>query len=113
MTSRQPGVLSAQVKEAWKLQGEKFKKSYSMSQAMSMPVLDPGQRLPEEQDYVQAYENVRERYKGRKSLVLSAVVALTVSVVSLNERWACCSMHASVNVVTALIGSILVLYKCL
>lgn len=27
-------------------------------------VLTPGQRLPEEQDYMQAYENVREKYKG-------------------------------------------------
>lgn len=40
-----------------------------MSQAMSMPVLDPGQRLPEEQDYVQAYENVRERYKDERDKV--------------------------------------------
>ncbi|KAG8004858.1 hypothetical protein GBF38_010670 [Nibea albiflora] len=31
---------------------------------MSVPMLDPGQRLSEEQDYVQAYENVREKYKG-------------------------------------------------
>lgn len=38
-----------------------------ISQAMSMPMFDPGQRLAEEQDYVQAYENVREKYKGKNS----------------------------------------------
>lgn len=32
----------------------------SVRQAMC----DPAQRLSEEQDYVQAYENVREKYKG-------------------------------------------------
>lgn len=32
-----------------------------------MPMLDPGQRLSEEQDYVQAYENVREKYKGNNT----------------------------------------------
>lgn len=34
---------------------------------MSMPMFYPGQRLPEEQDYVQAYENVREKYKGNNT----------------------------------------------
>ncbi|TNN57450.1 hypothetical protein EYF80_032274 [Liparis tanakae] len=33
-------------------------------QVMSMAACDPGQRLSEEQDYVQAYENVREKYKA-------------------------------------------------
>ncbi|KAJ3608933.1 hypothetical protein NHX12_023461 [Muraenolepis orangiensis] len=46
------------------------------SKSASGDVLDPaeraifriaGQRLPEEQDYVQAYENVREKYKGKAS----------------------------------------------
>lgn len=32
-----------------------------------MPMFDPGQRLAEEQDYVQAYENVREKYKGNNA----------------------------------------------
>ncbi|XP_067468414.1 plectin a isoform X10 [Thunnus thynnus] len=36
---------------------------------MSMPMFDPGQRLPEEQDYVQAYENVREKYKDERDRV--------------------------------------------
>lgn len=35
--------------------------------AMSMPTCEPGQRLLEEQDYVQAYENVREKYKGKNT----------------------------------------------
>lgn len=35
-----------------------------------MPMFDPGQRLPEEQDYVQAYENVREKYKGNNTAAL-------------------------------------------
>lgn len=39
----------------------------SIRQAMSMPMFDPGQRLAEEQDYVQAYENVREKYKGNNA----------------------------------------------
>lgn len=34
---------------------------------MSRPTCEPGQRLLEEQDYVQAYENVREKYKGKSS----------------------------------------------
>lgn len=38
---------------------------------------DPGQRLTEEQDYVQAYENVREKYKGNDTPCFS-LVALTV-----------------------------------
>ncbi|CAB1428368.1 unnamed protein product [Pleuronectes platessa] len=29
-----------------------------------MSMFDPGERLPEEQDYVKAYESVREKYKG-------------------------------------------------
>lgn len=37
---------------------------------MSMHMFDPGQRLPEEQDYVQAYENVREKYKGNTPALL-------------------------------------------
>lgn len=28
---------------------------------------EPGQRLLDEQDYVQAYENVREKYKGKNA----------------------------------------------
>ena len=32
-------------------------------------MLAPGQRLPEEQDYVQAYENVREKYKGKEAIL--------------------------------------------
>lgn len=35
----------------------------------TMSVVDPGLRLPEEQDYVQAYENVREKYKGNNDAV--------------------------------------------
>lgn len=31
---------------------------------MSAPVFEAGQQLAEEQDYVQAYENIREKYKG-------------------------------------------------
>lgn len=34
---------------------------------MSMPTCEPGQRLLDEQDYVQAYENVREKYKGKNT----------------------------------------------
>lgn len=37
---------------------------------MSMPTGEPGQRLLDEQDYVQAYENVREKYKGNSSSLL-------------------------------------------
>lgn len=37
---------------------------------MSMPTCEPGQRLLDEQDYVQAYENVREKYKGNNPLLL-------------------------------------------
>lgn len=37
---------------------------------MSMPTCEPGQRLLDEQDYVQAYENVREKYKGNSSSLL-------------------------------------------
>lgn len=33
---------------------------------MSMLTCEPGQRLLDEQDYLQAYENVREKYKGKK-----------------------------------------------
>lgn len=44
---------------------------------MSMPMCEPGQRLTEEQDYVQAYENVREKYKGNDTPCFS-LVALTV-----------------------------------
>lgn len=33
-------------------------------------MIDPGQRLTEEQDYVQAYENVREKYKGKHTPLL-------------------------------------------
>lgn len=36
-------------------------------QTMSMPTCEPGQRLLDEQDYVQAYENVREKYKGKNT----------------------------------------------
>ncbi|TMS17935.1 Dystonin, partial [Larimichthys crocea] len=36
---------------------------------MSVPMPDPGQRLSEEQDYVQAYENVREKYKDERDRV--------------------------------------------
>lgn len=45
---------------------------------MSMPMFDSGQRLSEEQDYVQAYENVREKYKGNNIPLFSSVVALNV-----------------------------------
>lgn len=37
----------------------------SVSEVMSAPGFEAGQRLAEEQDYVQAYENVREKYKGK------------------------------------------------
>lgn len=32
---------------------------------MSGPTCEPGQRLLDEQDYVQAFESVREKYKGK------------------------------------------------
>lgn len=38
----------------------------SVSEVMSVPGYEVGQRLAEEQDYVQAYENVREKYKGKE-----------------------------------------------
>lgn len=37
----------------------------SVSEVMSAAGFEAGQRLAEEQDYVQAYENVREKYKGK------------------------------------------------
>lgn len=43
-----------------------------------MPMFDPGQRLSEEQDYVQAYENVREKYKGNNTPLFSSLMAFTV-----------------------------------
>lgn len=45
---------------------------------------DPGQRLSEEQDYVQAYENVREKYKGNTEPCLSSLVAFTVHAQRMN-----------------------------
>lgn len=61
-------------------------------QAMSVPMCDPGQRLSEEQDYVQAYENVREKYKGnnttcRSSLVASSEHTRMMTMARLNERF--------------------------
>lgn len=37
----------------------------SVREVMSAAGFEAGQRLAEEQDYVQAYENVREKYKGK------------------------------------------------
>lgn len=37
-------------------------------------MFDPGQRLPEEQEYVQAYESVREKYKGNNSILFSSLI---------------------------------------
>lgn len=42
----------------------------SVSEVMSAPGFEAGQRLAEEQDYVQAYENVREKYKGKATDLL-------------------------------------------
>lgn len=43
---------------------------------MSMPTCEPGQRLLDEQDYVQAYENVREKYKGKDAPALLRTCAV-------------------------------------
>lgn len=64
----------------------------SIRQAMSVPMCDPGQRLSEEQDYVQAYENVREKYKGNNTTRCSSLVAFSVrtrlmTMSRLNERF--------------------------
>lgn len=57
---------------------------------MSMPMFDPGQRLSEEQDYVQAYENVREKCKGNSPLPLvSSLVAFTVHIQVITMLRAC------------------------
>lgn len=50
-----------------------------------MPMFDPGQRLSEEQDYVQAYENVREKYKGNNTHLFSSLVAFTVNITNDNH----------------------------
>lgn len=58
---------------------------------MSMPMCNPGQRLSEEQDYVRAYENVREKYKGNDtpcfSLVAFNVHTRMITMSCLNERF--------------------------
>ncbi len=61
----------------------------SIRQAMSMPMFDPGQRLSEEQDYVQAYENVREKYKGNNTHLFSSLVAFTVHTPMMTMLIAC------------------------
>ena len=45
-------------------------------------MLAQGQRLQEEQDYVQAYENVREKYKGKE-----AILHLVDILEQVNSEW--------------------------
>lgn len=40
------------------------RKQLTLEKVLTMAMIDPGQRLPEEQEYVLAYENVREKCKG-------------------------------------------------
>ena len=66
-------VALESLKESLKREREKSSLTLTpvISQAMAMS--DPGQRMPEEQDYVQAYENVREKYKGNNTTVFSSL----------------------------------------
>lgn len=66
-----------------------------------MSMSDPGQRMPEEQDYVQAYENVREKYKGNNTTVFSSLYCTIWELrlgACLNGRWVCEWVHAEVNI---------------
>ena len=50
-------------------------------------MLAQGQRLQEEQDYVQAYENVREKYKGERASASHRCRALYWNMAGGHDTW--------------------------